>query len=87
MRQRLPYKIRVMKKAGFGSAIPYRAWMLTYWADFITERLNSPALKDSGLFNPQSLNALFDQARAGQPAPLEMLWGVVMVSQWLEEFF
>ena len=87
MRQRLPHKNRVMKKAGFGSAIPYRAWMLTDWADFITEKLNSAALKDCGLFDPQSLNRLYDQARTGQPVPYEMLWGVVMVSQWLEEFF
>jgi asparagine synthase (glutamine-hydrolysing) len=87
MRQRLPQKNLAMKKAGFGSAIPYRVWMLTVWADYIKEKLNSTALRDSGLFDVQALNNLYDQARSGKSAPLEMLWGVVMIAQWLEEFF
>jgi asparagine synthase (glutamine-hydrolysing) len=87
MKHRLPAEIVSMKKAGFGSAIPYRDWMLTVWADYVKQKLNSPLLKDSGLFNQQQLNDLFDQARSDHHGPLELLWGVVMIAQWLEEFF
>ncbi len=87
MQHRLPKENLSMKKAGFGSAIPYRAWMLTDWAEYVKQKLKSPALEDTGLFNLQQLNNLYDQAWSGKPVPLEMLWGVVMIAQWLEEFF
>ncbi len=87
MEHRLPKKNVSMNKTGFGAAIPYKTWMLTAWTDYVKKKLNSPALADVDMFQLQQLNDLYDQACSGKPVPLEMLWGVVMIAQWLEELF
>lgn len=51
------------------------------------QKLASPALMDFGLFQTDRLQAMYQAATMGQPAPLDLLWGVAMVAQWLEEFF
>ncbi len=83
----LPPELLSMKKSGFGSRIPYRAWMTNDWSVYIRERLNSRKLADTGLFDIRALSTMYDHARLGQPAPLDLLWGIVMVGQWLEEYF
>ena len=87
LRRRLPEEIVKMKKVGFGSSIPYEQWVLGNWRDFMLEKFDSPALMDSGLFQPQKLKVMYHAATMGRPAPLQLLWGVAMVSAWLEEFF
>lgn len=83
----LPPEVLSMKKAGFGSPIPYRSWMTGEWSGYVRERLASEKLSGAGLFDSRSLLSLHDHARLGHPAPLDLLWGVVMISQWLEEYF
>lgn len=87
MRDHLPHDILFMEKAGFGSSIPYRTWILRDWSEYVEDKLKSPLLNQCGLFNIPKLQQIYDHAWAGKPAPLEMLWGIVMISQWLEEFF
>lgn len=85
----LPHEILTMPKLPFGSQIPYHTWMVGSWADYIKTRLGSCKLTDTGLFNTELLVARHERAcRNGAPQmELDMLWGVAMISQWLEEFF
>ncbi len=83
----LPEAIVGMKKAGFGSAIPYRDWLLGQWSGYVEERLSSEALNSCGLFDVPRVRAMYEMARAGKPVPVDLIWGVLMVSQWLEEYF
>jgi hypothetical protein len=83
----LPPAAISMKKAGFGSPIPYRSWMVREWSGYVRERLTGDKLSGAGLFDSRALLSLHDHARLGHPAPLDLLWGVVMISQWLEEYF
>ncbi len=83
----LPESIVGMEKAGFGSAIPYRRWMLGKWSGYVEQRLSSAALNECGLFDVPKLRAMYEMARAGKPVPVALIWGVLMVSQWLEEYF
>jgi len=87
MRDYLPHDILCMKKAGFGSSIPYRTWFLRDWSEYVEDKLKNPLLNQCGLFNIHKLQQMYDLAWAGKQAPLEMLWGIVMISQWLEEYF
>jgi len=87
MKDYLPHDIICMKKAGFGSSIPYSTWILRDWSEYVEDKLKSLLLNQCGFFNIKKLQQMYDLAWAGKPAPLEMLWGVVMISQWLEEFF
>jgi asparagine synthase (glutamine-hydrolysing) len=87
LRDRLPPEIVEMRKAGFGSSIPYGRWMLTEWAELVTAKLESQALQDTGLFNSEALIAMFLAAQHARPVSLEHLWGLVTIGQWLEEFF
>ena len=84
---RLPAEIISMQKAGFGSAIPYHQWMIKEWVEYVIQRLTSPVFIESNLFDTQKLLMLFQLACSGKPCPMEMLWGVVMISEWLEKFF
>ena len=87
LRGRLPPEIVELPKAGFGSSIPYRRWMLGEWAELVAAKLESPALRDADLFSSEALTAMFLAAQHARPVPLEQLWGVVVLAQWLEEFF
>lgn len=85
----LPQEILTMAKSPFGSQIPYHTWMVGSWADYIRARLGSSKLADTGLFKTDLLVSRHERAcRDGAPQlDLDMLWGVAMISQWLEEFF
>jgi asparagine synthase (glutamine-hydrolysing) len=85
----LPEEILTMPKLPFGSQIPYHSWMVGSWSDYIRTRLGSSKLADTGLFNTTLLVDRHERAcRDGAPRQeLDMLWGVAMISQWLEEFF
>ncbi|MCK5849511.1 MAG: asparagine synthase (glutamine-hydrolyzing) [Kiritimatiellae bacterium] len=87
LRGRLPQECLQMTKAGFGSSIPYRRWALNEWSGFIKEKLASEALADSGLFKQDSLLAMYDGAGRNPSIPLELLWGIAMTAQWLEDNF
>ena len=41
---------------------------------------------NGNLFDIQKLLILFQLVCSGKPCPMEMLWGVVMISEWLENF-
>ena len=84
LRDRLPADNVGMKKAGFGSTIPYREWLFTEWSDFMTRKLKSDALGDLGLFSPDGLGSAYERARNDTRVPAELLWGVAMVAEWLE---
>ncbi|MBN2490866.1 MAG: asparagine synthase (glutamine-hydrolyzing) [Planctomycetes bacterium] len=86
MRRRLPAANVAMKKAGFGSTIPYSRWILTEWSDYALSRLASPALRDLGLLDTGHLTRLFRAAQAGHSVPLDLLWGAVMLGEWATQF-
>jgi asparagine synthase (glutamine-hydrolysing) len=83
----LPEENVWMEKAGFGSAIPYQNWALGKWSSFMEEKLRSPALAEVSLFDLDHLQEMYKSAKRGSPVPLELLWGVAMVAQWLEQYF
>ena len=86
-REFLPEENVWMQKAGFGSAIPYHTRVLKEWASFMEGKLKSHALADLGLFEVGRLQEIYESAKKGHLVSLDMLWGVAMVAQWLEEFF
>jgi asparagine synthase (glutamine-hydrolysing) len=86
LKSRLPADIVTMKKSGFGSAIPYQRWFLNEWSEYVEKRLASSALADSGLFDTARLKNLYHRARLGGGAPIDMIWGVVMTSEWLDVY-
>lgn len=83
----LPREILGLGKSGFGAPIPYHQWFLQDWSGYVRERLTAPKFVGTGLFDAPALLAAYDRARAGGPTPIDLLWGVVMVSQWVEEYF
>ncbi len=88
LRDRLPPWVLDREKTGYGSQIPYDTFMVREWAPFVRDRLAGGKLADSGLFRTSALLALHESACNGRPRfPLEMLWGVAMIGQWLEEYF
>lgn len=84
---RLPAEIVKMEKRGFGSAIPYHSWVMDDWSEYITKRLRSPALQDTGLFEIDKLAGYYEYSRMIGQAPMESFWGVVMISEWLDTYF
>lgn len=87
LRGMLPPDILSRPKIGFGGTIPYAQWFCRDWAPEIEARLSAPALADSKLVDVPRVKELYRLAQAGHPAPLEHLWGIVMLSYWLEAFF
>ena len=87
MRDRLPEEILSMKKAHFGCSIAYPALALRDWSGFVLEKLSSPALIDSGLFEVERLRSMYELAQNGHDISIGRIWGIAMVAQWLEEYF
>jgi len=87
MKDYLPKDILRMKKIGYGAEIPYRTWILRDWSEYVDDKLKSPLLDECGLFNTHKLRNIYDLAWVGKPVPIDLLWGIVMISQWLEEYF
>ena len=83
----LPREVLRMHKSGFGSQIPYHQWFLQDWEVYVRQRLTAPKFSETGLFDTAALLSAYDRARAGGPVPIDLLWGAVMVSQWVEEYF
>lgn len=86
LKERLPAKIVEMGKSGFGSAIPYHSWAHHEWSQYITQRLGSEALAESGLFDQDRLKKAYVEARLGGRVPIDLIWGVVMTSEWLDAY-
>ena len=86
LRDRLPMNIIDKQKTGFGSAIPYHRWARNEWAPYITRKLESSSLADSGLFDMNRLRKAYQAACTGAPASLDLIWGVVMTAEWLETY-
>ena len=87
LKDRLPPMIVQMGKIGFGSTIPYRSWMYGPWRAYIEEKLGSPLLRDSGLFDVDKLLEHYKMSLTGAKTSPELLWGIVSISQWLEIYF
>lgn len=87
MKNRLPEEILFMKKSGFGSSIPYPHWVLNDWAKFIEKKLRSPILTESGLFDVDQIQIMYEFVKMGRKIPIIWVWNIVSVAQWLEEFF
>ncbi|MFH2057848.1 MAG: asparagine synthase (glutamine-hydrolyzing) [Pseudomonadota bacterium] len=84
LENRLPKEIVQMRKVGFGTTIPYKKWFFTDWFKFLEKKLSNPLLEDFELFKTNELgDMLFNGARGGLLL-LEQLWGVAMISMWLE---
>jgi len=86
LKDRLPLNIINKQKAGFGSAIPYHRWALNEWSPYITKKLKSKALADSGLFDMHKLQGAYQAACMGARVPLDLIWGVAMTAEWLEAY-
>jgi asparagine synthase (glutamine-hydrolysing) len=87
LQHRLPKEIVEMNKVGFGETIPYKQWYYTDWFKFLEEKLSNPALDDLQLFETKELLDMFYNGARGGLLLLEHLWGVVMISMWLENYF
>jgi asparagine synthase (glutamine-hydrolysing) len=87
LQHRLPDDIVQMKKSGFGSTIPYHTWMLQDWRGQVEAKLNSPALRECGLFDVHKVNSLYQLGIMGGKVPMELIWGIVATAEWLETFF
>jgi asparagine synthase (glutamine-hydrolysing) len=87
MKNHIPKEILLLKKTGFGSAIPYHSWVLKDWSNFIETKLRSPALTEFGLFDIDRIQIMYEFAKMGRNIPVIWPWNMAMVAQWLEEFF
>jgi asparagine synthase (glutamine-hydrolysing) len=84
---RLPKEIVEMDKVGFGATIPYKQWYFTDWFKFLEEKLSSPVLADLQLFETKELLDMFYNGARGGLLLFDHLWGVAMISMWLEKYF
>ena len=87
LKHRLPKEIIEMNKVGFGATIPYKQWYFTDWFKFLEEQLSKPVLEDLQLFETKELLDMFFNGARGGLVLLEHLWGVAMISMWLENYF
>lgn len=85
MQKRLPPLPLACRKVGFGGTAPYRKWLDR--SDFIEEKLRSPALADSGMFNMPGIQEIFLLYQCGADIEWDILIGLVSTALWLEAFF
>jgi asparagine synthase (glutamine-hydrolysing) len=88
MQNRLPPQtVLASTKTGFGGTTPYGAWLRGDKEAEFHRRLTSPALNDLKLFDTRALEELALLSTASSAVPLPWLWGVAMISGWLERYF
>jgi len=87
LKHSLPQEIVKMNKVGFGATIPYKQWFFTAWFKFLEEKLSNPVLEDLQLFQTKELLDMFYNGARGGLLLLEHLWGVAMISMWLDNYF
>jgi asparagine synthase (glutamine-hydrolysing) len=85
MQERLPPLPLACRKVGFGGTTPSRKWLDR--SDFIEEKLTSPALADSGMFNMPGIQEIFLLYQCGADIEGDILIGLVSTALWLETFF
>ncbi len=84
-RSLLPDETRTRRKKGL--AAPYAAWLRTErLPDWVETALSPQALAGTGLFNPETVLALRQAHRAGQPHLGPLLMGVLSTQLWVDRF-
>ncbi|WP_213999912.1 XrtA/PEP-CTERM system amidotransferase [Arsukibacterium sp.] len=79
----LPHDILYRKKMGF--AVPLASWFRGPLKQTLQQALNSEALADSGLFNQNYIQQLYQQHVSGKRDHSSALWTLLMFSQFYRQ--
>jgi asparagine synthase (glutamine-hydrolysing) len=85
MENRLPSLPLACRKIGFGGTTPYKSWLDS--SAYFEEKLKSPALADSGMFNMEGIRELFLLYQCGADIAGDIFFGLASTALWLETFF
>ncbi len=66
----------------FGQTIPIQLWFQTALKDFLLDQLSPRRLKESGLFNVQTVQAMIEQHLRGAANHAFRLWPMIAVLRW-----
>ena len=77
----LPMDVLYRKKMGF--SIPLAAWFRGPLKDKLHDNLFAPRMLNSGIFNPDTLQKLYNSHLSGQRDNSASLWALYMFSQFL----
>jgi hypothetical protein len=84
MQKRLPPPSLACRKIGFGGTTPYKRWLEC--SNYVEEKLKSPALADSGMFNMPGIRKIFLLYQCGAEIERDIIIGLDSTARWLETF-
>ena len=84
MEDYLPSEIIHRPKAAFGS--PLRSWIRGSLKEMIDDILNPSALKNRGLYNPNTVWNLIQDDRNGKEDYAHLVWTILCRELWFREF-
>ena len=80
----VPNDVLYGPKKGFG--VPYQNWLKGPLLEFMRDRLNSPYIKALNFFSEKRINELIEEHRSGVQNHGFILWKILNLSIWLEEY-
>lgn len=81
-KKRLPHSVLYRKKKGFG--IPLTKWIKEDLKDEIGHYLSKDYLEKQGLFNPETLNQIYQTHLSGKVDNRKQIWSMYMFQKWYE---
>ena len=82
--RRLPRQAIYRPKSGFGA--PLRRWLHVELHDFMRDILSESSLRRRGMFNPEAIQALINEDRAGSVDGAYTLFAVMCIELWCRTF-
>jgi len=76
----LPHQVIHRRKEGF--SIPIKNWLLTDLRELMEETLSPRELKDSGLFQVETIRGMIDQHLSGKQNHSHRLWALIQFNLW-----
>ena len=81
----VPREIVERPKMGFG--VPLAAWLRGPLRDWAESLLDESRLKTGALLNPHAVRALWHEHLTGRRNSAYLLWNVLMLEAWREQWF
>jgi len=85
MEQLLPKKIIYRKKVGFLTPINY--WFRKELKDWTADIIFSSKCKQRGIFNPETIEKIFNNHLSGAEDNWKFLWTIINFELWFNKFF